>query len=346
MPTASSLSAIGRTVIAELEAMSIAPAPECYEVWFKYRQNVSPEITAAIDTRRAAGQPVDSDFIFDLHKQHCEIADLGPAFHRYFDRVIGEVEDLQGVAHSLADSAREFGDDVETLADDMNKGPVTETHLRKMLAALVETAANAKRRNHELEQKLTAAVDNVCKLRASIEEIEQDAHTDFLTKLANRRRFDKFMRETLANAEVESAPVSLIVCDIDHFKKFNDSFGHQVGDQVLKFVADILKKNTKGQDLAARFGGEEFAIVLPNTGAWNAKRVAEHIRTTIAKKKLVNKAGNQDLGTITMSFGVAEREPGMTVQALVEIADSALYEAKRGGRNRVVVSEQAQLRTA
>lgn len=143
----------------------------------------------------------------------------------------------------------------------------SETELRSFIAAIVETAAAATKRNRELEGKLSNAAENIGRLRESIEVIEEEALTDFLTKLANRRRFDKFLREAIATADKEGSQLSIIVCDIDHFKKFNDAFGHQVGDHVTKFVADILKKNTKGQDRAARYGGEAFAIVLPNTGA-------------------------------------------------------------------------------
>lgn len=337
---------LGRAVLSQLHELSIAPLPECYAVWFRYRQNTNPQLDREIEKRLSSDKPIDADFITQLYYQFCEAADLAPVFDRYFGNILGEVEGLQDVAQSLAASAQTFGSDVKSITSNMDRKSLTEAELRGFIKSLVDTASKATKRNEELETKLSSAVENIGRLRESIDEIEQDAHTDFLTKLANRRRFEKFLRDAIPAAQKEGAQLSMIVCDIDHFKKFNDTFGHQVGDQVLKFVADILKKNTKGQDLAARYGGEEFAIALPNTSIWNAQTVAENIRATIAKKRLHNKTGNQDLGVITMSFGVAEFEPGMSGETLFQEADSALYEAKRSGRNRVVLRELLRKQTA
>jgi diguanylate cyclase len=337
---------LGRTVLSELQELSIAPQPECYSVWFRYRQKAHSQLVHEIEQRVKNGGAVDADFVTSLYYQFCENADLGPIFDRYFERILGEVEGLKEVAHSMSDSTKSFGSDVSTLASDIERKPLTESELRGFVKALAATAAKAVRRNEELEVKLASAVDNIGRLRESIDVIEQDAHTDFLTKLSNRRRFEKFLREAIPAAERDGSRLSMIVCDIDHFKKFNDTFGHQVGDQVLKFVADILKKNIKGQDLAARYGGEEFAIALPNTSLWNAQSLAETLRATIARKRLHNRASNQDLGAITMSFGVAEFEAGMTGEALFHEADAALYDAKRSGRNKVVVREHLRVRTA
>ncbi len=346
MRTFASIDEIGQSVCAELKALGIPRSPECFEVWFRHLQGANADLSRDINEQRGCGGPIDEDFILSLYYRYCERVDLAPVFDRYFDRVLEEVEGLKGVAQGLSDSSRTFGADVQSLSADIAHKGASQTELRGLIAALVETAAAATKRNQNLESKLSSAVDSISKLRNSIEEIEEDALTDFLTKLGNRRRFDKFLREAFAAAEKDGARLSLIVCDIDHFKKFNDAFGHQVGDHVIKFVADILKKNIKGQDLAARYGGEEFAIALPNTSLWNAQKLAEKIRAAIAKKKLVNRTGNQDLGSITMSFGVAEYEPGMSSETFFEEADAALLDAKRSGRNKVVVRETLRLRTA
>ncbi|MGE0409107.1 MAG: GGDEF domain-containing protein [Amphiplicatus sp.] len=330
---------IGQAVISDLRKMNIYPAPECYEVWFKYRRDPKSELAQEIETRIASNEKIDADFILSLYYRHCESVDLGPVFDKYFDSVLEEVEGLKGVAMGLSDSATAFRDDVTSLSADMVGKEATKTELKSLIAALVETAAAATKRNKDLESKLSSAIENVGHLRTALEEIEQDAHTDFLTKLSNRRRFDRFLRDTIAVAEREHTPLSLIVCDIDHFKKFNDTYGHLVGDHVIKFVAEILKKNIKGQDLASRYGGEEFAVVLPNTEIKNARTLAEQMRIAIAKKRLVSRFGNRDLGSITMSFGVAEHAPGMTGEALFKSADEALYDAKTAGRNKVMVRE-------
>jgi diguanylate cyclase len=127
-----------------------------------------------------------------------------------------------------------------------------------------------------------------------------------------------------------------MLTDIDHFKKFNDSYGHLTGDQVLRLVAISVKQNVKGQDVAARYGGEEFAIVLPNTALRQAITVADHIRRAVMNKELMKRSTGEHLGRVTISIGVATLCASDNPQSLIERADVCLYAAKRSGRNRVI----------
>jgi diguanylate cyclase len=124
--------------------------------------------------------------------------------------------------------------------------------------------------------------------------------------------------------------------DIDHFKSFNDTWGHLTGDQVLRLVAMSMKQNVKGQDTAARYGGEEFAVVLPNTVLRSAVTVGDHIRRAVMAKELMKRSTGQNLGRVTVSVGVATVRNGDNVQSLISRADGCLYAAKRNGRNRVI----------
>ena len=127
-----------------------------------------------------------------------------------------------------------------------------------------------------------------------------------------------------------------MLADIDHFKTFNDTFGHLIGDQVLRLVALALKDNVKGRDIAARYGGEEFAVILPETSLRQATTVGEHIRRAVMGKELMKRSTGENLGRITVSVGVASLHRGESVAALIERADNCLYAAKRNGRNRVI----------
>jgi diguanylate cyclase len=131
-----------------------------------------------------------------------------------------------------------------------------------------------------------------------------------------------------------------MIADIDHFKNFNDTYGHQTGDQVLRLVAMTLKSNIKGKDLAARYGGEEFVAVLPSTDLAGAVIVAENVRKAIQAKELLKRSTNEKLGRITASFGVAVFQQTDTAASLIERADRCLYGAKRAGRNRVVSEDE------
>src|SRR6185312_14274717 len=140
----------------------------------------------------------------------------------------------------------------------------------------------------------------------------------------------------MADARESGETVALLMCDIDHFKKFNDTWGHQTGDQVLRLVAGCMAENVKGRDTVARFGGEEFAIILRKTSLDNATKLADQIRSYVQSKKLVKKSTGDVLGTITVSIGVAQLDSDDTPVSLIQRADACLYAAKNGGRNRVV----------
>jgi diguanylate cyclase len=165
--------------------------------------------------------------------------------------------------------------------------------------------------------------------------VRKESLTDPLTGVANGKAFDTAM-ETALLALAEGENVSLMMCDIDHFKKFNDSFGHQTGDQVLRLVANCLSDNVKGRDTAARYGGEEFAVLLRGTALADATHIAEQIRESVEGRKLVKKSTGDILGTITISIGVAQFVPGDTAETVIRRADACLYGAKQNGRNLVL----------
>jgi diguanylate cyclase len=137
----------------------------------------------------------------------------------------------------------------------------------------------------------------------------------------------------------ESGPLCVLIGDVDHFKKFNDTWGHATGDQVLRLVAQCFKSNTKGRDTAARYGGEEFVVALPHTSLANAVTVAEHIRAAVESKKIVKRSTGETLGSITLSIGVAQYVADEPIGDTLARADACLYVAKRSGRNRVIAQD-------
>ena len=142
----------------------------------------------------------------------------------------------------------------------------------------------------------------------------------------------------------KNEPLSLLMADIDHFKTFNDQYGHLTGDQVLRLVALAVKQNVKGRDVAARYGGEEFIVALPNTALQSAITVADHIRRAVMTKELMRRSNGERLGRVTISIGAAVLHPGDTAQLLIERADKCLYAAKRNGRNRVICEADPEIR--
>ncbi len=172
------------------------------------------------------------------------------------------------------------------------------------------------------------------KLRYQFSSDRINARIDPLSGLLNRRGLMEKLEEIMRDAADSGETFSIILIDIDHFKCINDTFGHVVGDSVIRYLSRILKNETKGQDVVARIGGEEFVIILPHTTYDGAHHVADHIRQNVARKKLAVKLNNQPL-QFTISAGIAVYQLGESIDTLFERADKALYHAKRHGRNRV-----------
>jgi diguanylate cyclase (GGDEF)-like protein len=181
-----------------------------------------------------------------------------------------------------------------------------------------------------LAARAAEAADLLRLLKEREAELERLARTDYLTGLANRRVLYQALEHEIERFKRYDHPVSLLLADIDHFKALNDTLGHQAGDQALAAVAEVLRANARKVDVAARFGGEEFAIVLGDTPGERAVMAAERLRTLIAELEVVG------AHRLTVSIGVASVPPAEAdVDALVAAVDAALYEAKQAGRNRV-----------
>lgn len=178
---------------------------------------------------------------------------------------------------------------------------------------------------------LLARTRTLLEFKAYLDVCEEAAFTDHLTGLANRRRFERQLDREVNRTLRYNHPFSLLMLDLDHFKFVNDTFGHNTGDEAIRGIGRVLQQGTRGIDLAARIGGEEFAVLLVETGQNEALEVAERLRLAIREMSIPR------VGKITASFGVAECPlSGQTAAEMLNAADVALYEAKRSGRDRVV----------
>ena len=189
-----------------------------------------------------------------------------------------------------------------------------------------------------LAENVSLALANL-RLRDTLREL---AMADPLTGLANRRQLEGVLKTQLAQAERQDQPLSVLMLDIDHFKRFNDAFGHEAGDTVLREVAAVLKHATREKGYAFRYGGEEFLLVMPELDADQAAARAEEIRSRIAALELTHNGG--DLGPITASIGVATAPAQCTFDRLTQAADAAVYRAKSLGRDRVITANRRKVR--
>jgi diguanylate cyclase len=255
---------------------------------------------------------------------------------------MGEIDQVMAMIEAAAGTASSYS---ENLADVTQKLHVAmdAPAVRVIVESLIQATKEMEQTNATLEASLSASKQEITQLQESLEAIRNESMTDPLTTLSNRKHFDISLANAVEEARSEGQHLSLLITDVDHFKKFNDRYGHLTGDQVLRLVAVSVKQTIKGLDLAARYGGEEFAVLLPNTILGDAMKVAEHIREAVMSKELMKKSTGEHLGRVTISVGVATLHPADTAQTLIERADNCLYAAKRGGRNKVVTEADLAL---
>ena len=243
--------------------------------------------------------------------------------------LLGELAEISGQTKKYESTAL---NSVDKLHENMSVQDIKAV-LNEVIDATREIRASGKM----TQQRLKDTTETMNVLQEELKQAKTELLIDFMTGVSNRKGFDETLAMTISET---SDPLCLLIIDIDHFKKFNDVYGHIVGDEVLRFVAKNIQKSIKGIDYIARFGGEEFAVILPKTSLLGAMTVAESVRASIAQLKLERKGNPEQLGTLTVSIGVAQYRPDESTETLINRADQALYFAKNAGRNRVATESE------
>lgn len=327
---------IARRALDLMAQYAIAPTPNNYSVWTAYASASDPGLVSEIDERLAGQQPVDGEFSRELYDRFFTFKRVQDAISKAGDKTkdeLGEVVKSLGAAREDTTTYRETLEDAGQQLQTSDDPKV----LREVIAGLTHATDLMRQRSESLETRLTQTVGEIDTLRRDLEEVRKEAMTDSLTGLANRKRFDEKMVAARRAADHGGRDLCLLMCDIDHFKRFNDTWGHQIGDQVIRFVANVLRSIAAPPHTVARYGGEEFAIILSGASLGEAGAIAESARSRIENKKLSRKTTGEDLGQVTISLGVSLYRPGESIEALIERCDTNLYKSKGAGRNRLTV---------
>ena len=323
---------LARQVIEAMETASVWPTPLNFEIWVHYLG--APEGPLGREVRRiiAASEPFTEATAELLAAEHLprgrlteEIRDAG----QVLDRELSSVSDAISKAHR---SQASFGQALDKVATSIETAS-GDAGLKAIVSGLTSATRLVRRETETLEKHLDTSTREVARLREHLEQFRRDAMTDSLTNLANRKAFDEHLEAACAKADAEGEALTLAMLDIDHFKRFNDTWGHQTGDQVLRYVASVMGRVAKTPRLAARYGGEEFAMIFPKENIDQVHRALETIRKEIASRSLRRRSTDDELGAVTLSVGFAERRPDETAASLLERADTALYASKHAGRN-------------
>lgn len=325
-------SAFGR-----IKKEKLSPTPDIFELWYVYYSGQSPEASRAIDILIANKQKITDKRCKELFQKFLSEDRDEEAVRRAGDQISSTIQNVTGAVHDVKSATTEYSDKLGGVSKEIENATNAD-ELKGILQTVMGDTENMITQNHRLEEQLDKSSVVMAELQRDLENVRREALTDGLTGLSNRKAFDSEMKRIAGESMQSKAVFSLLMIDIDHFKNFNDNFGHQIGDQVLRLVARTLTDGVKGRDVSARYGGEEFAIILPDTPLHAGVIVGEALRKSVATKDVVNRSTGEKLSRITMSVGVAEYYKGEDISELIERADAALYTAKHNGRNQVAAA--------
>ncbi len=322
---------VARKAMQCMAERGVPATPDNFSVWFTYSMGVPSDLQHAIDVLIDNRQSFDAAVNRDLFTTYVAKSDSSAASlaSRQLHSVMEAAHEFLATAiadnHSQMRAINEVAGQTQAGADP-----------KVLVQQLMNELARAADRATKLEAGFSEKTRELDAIRESLTKSEERAKTDTLTGLPNRRAFDEFSRRAQIAAMEKGEPLSVLMLDIDFFKTFNDNYGHGVGDQVLRLIAQVLRDKVRDGDLPARYGGEELIAVLPAADLDAATVVAERVRRAIADCRITRRSTGEHLPTVTVSIGVAQFRLGEALTDLIERCDRALYLAKDTGRNRVV----------
>jgi diguanylate cyclase len=321
---------LAAAALAALQRHELASTPDNYAIWYEYHAGYSPNLTRTIDVIISNGVGFDEKTLNDLYTKFFSSAKEEQTVRETSLRVQETLRDVIAVADRARADTRHFGATLDGVAEvDFGTGI---DNLNELIQRLLRETHSMAGRNEYVGLRMRESVTKIEALERNLESAIRDATMDGLTGVANRKSFDATLRQLAGDAMNSGDDLALLMVDVDHFKSVNDTWGHQVGDLVLRHVAQTLQQSVRGQDYVARYGGEEFAVILQRTNADSAVTVSDNIRHALAREPLRMEL-TPPMHVITLSVGVACYEPGDPLTDWVKRSDSALYRAKKEGRN-------------
>lgn len=336
--TTQNVQAIAEAAFALMAEHRIAPTPANYQICFDYVRGentvLCEEFAALLSARGGPGEGLLVQ-IFDRYFGDTEetslIKQTNLRVHDELEKVLSNLQIAESDTHKFGNVLEGYSGSLEAVTD-INT-------VRQLIGGLMDEARGMEKKSRTLEGRLQDSSQEIDKLKRNLEAVRTEAITDDLTGIGNRKHFEQVLNNLSADARDSNSALSLIFGDVDHFKNFNDTWGHQLGDQVLKLVAHHLRAQVGEFGIAARYGGEEFAVLLPGVPLDEAAEIADRIRESVCKKAMKSKSTGATIGRITMSFGVSCFDNRENPMDFVARADHALYLAKNNGRNRVETQE-------
>lgn len=311
---------------------SLEPTPQNFDVCHRYLTANDGELNSQVDRALKSGGLTAVSVASIIAQRSVEMS--AEDLSQMATGAQAQLNTILHLLHRSSEDVRSYSDSLEENRQALEDPEVTASTVNELIH-LTKTMIDKSR---EVEDKLRISSDEITQLRNNLAEARKQADTDPLTGLPNRGSMDRQLRDAIENARANKTPLSIAICDIDKFKVINDTHGHLVGDEVIKFVASSLAKKNSDRLFVARFGGEEFVMlfdgVTPESAAVELNEVRERVGTLDLK---ITSTGAK-LGKVTFSAGIAQLDGRTDGSAVLKAADTALYRAKNDGRNRVYIA--------
>ena len=324
-----------RLTLSYLMSHKLPPTPPNFRVVYESISGGNVDLREKLDDAVKKPGGANSEDIWQLYQKNFTQTDED--LNAFRDEFRDIVTNLHGKVGKSGEGISEYADELDQFSELLDSSDSIADMAGEVRKVIKDTRATEKA-HRALGEELANTVKEVASLRNELDQVRQESLTDALTGISNRKAFDNTIEEAMQEASETGEPLCVLIADIDHFKQFNDTHGHLVGDKVLRFVAGTLKRCLKGKDMVARFGGEEFVVILPDTGLDGAKVVAEQIRKAVSSGKLKDQGSGESYGRLTISLGASKYIDGDATKDLLKRADDALYRAKDLGRDRVEIA--------
>lgn len=311
------------------------PEPETFKVWYTYAAGSSLMLNERIEALIADGAKPS---VYDMTALNGEIIEGGPAGPdpeiEANENLQREMDEVQSFIRSYLQTTERYEGAIDSTTKSLSKAS-TADEVEMVIALMIRENQRIRAQTQQLSASLRETQEEIVRLQDKLTQSRKAEMQDPMTGLNNRRYFQHAIASAVVHAQANDAPLSFAIADIDHFKQVNDRFGHQIGDEILKFVGTYIASKIKDHGTVSRYGGEEFAIILPDITTETARALLEDIKDGIAGARLVTSKTNKPIGSVTVSFGVSGLIEDDNIETLFERADRQLYEAKSAGRNKV-----------
>jgi diguanylate cyclase len=334
-----------REIIARMGQQQIPTSPANYEIWTTHVAGAKPDLSREIEARLERGEPFTDQTNEELFERFfantrlsIQMLETSETIARELDDTVSSLRGAGGQAGSYAKVLQEAASRFE--------GGVDSAEFRAIVEHLAVTTHEMVESNMKLAEQIEASSRQVEELQTALQSVKVEALTDGLTGLANRRMFDETLRRRIEDAAADKSDLCLLMFDIDQFRRINDAWGYALGDQVLRYIASVMRAHAQGDVLAARFGGEEFALIMPRTNVNLAEALAARVARAVKSKRLSLKSTGDVIGEITVSIGVARFREPEHLSDLVARAEACMLAAKHSGRDRIVTEAQLDRQNA